>query len=56
MDDIVSRRIGKILELGSSLALVLREEILDMEMKAGDEVKITLYQDQQEKKIVIEKI
>jgi len=53
MDKVISRRVGKVIIVGNSYAIPLKNEILDSGLEPGSDVIITLRKD---KKIVIEKV
>lgn len=53
MDKIISKRVGKVIVVGNSYAIPLKNEILDAGLEPGSDVRITLRKD---KKIVVEKL
>lgn len=55
--EIISKRIGVVRETGNTIAVALREELLDLGLKIDQPVTIILYKDKDgSKKIVIEKV
>lgn len=56
MSEIVSRRIGNVIIFGNTIGLTLKEEIIDLGLDKGSQVKITVIENNGKKKIVIEKV
>ena len=54
-ENIITRRVGNVIQVGTTLALVLREELMDMKLDKGDQVVITLVQTDGKKVLRIEK-
>jgi len=54
-ENIITRRVGNVIQVGTTLALVLREELMDMKLDKGDQVVITLIQVDGKKVLRIEK-
>ena len=54
--EIITKRFGNVRDVGNSLGLTLREELMDMKLENGSQVLVTLYFDEviKKKKIVIE--
>lgn len=55
MDNVISRRTGNVIQIGDSLGLTLREELLDVGLEPGKAAQITVFNYAGRKKIIIEK-
>lgn len=56
MDNVISRRVGNVIQIGDSLGLTLREELLDVGLEPGKAAQITVFNYDGRKKIIIEKM